>query len=153
MERRALSHSALYANAPVNDVYHLLHERQSNARADVFRSRFALIERLENILGGLLVHAFTSVAHLYVQAVLLSPHRNVYLAVLGRELEGVGYEIVKHLVYIVGHEIHRHRLLSIELQVDVLSARIVAVSVHNHSYVSGDVAVSPVDVAHLRLYL
>ena len=88
-----------------------------------------------------------------MQDVPCAPQRNVDLAVFGRELEGVGEQIAQHLMDVVGHEVHRHGLLHIQLQVDVSASRIFAVRIHYHRHIGGDAAVAPVQIAHLRLYL
>lgn len=149
MEGGSLAHLTLYAYLSMHGIHHLLHYGQTHACAYVLRVRLALIERIEGIGDRLFVHPFACVAHFHVQDVPCAPQRNVDLAVFGRELEGVGEQIAQHLMDVVGHEVHRHRLLHIQLQIDVSASRIFAVRIHYHRHIAGDAAVAPVQIAHL----
>ena len=134
-------------------VYHVLYQCQTHTRAYVLGVALTLVERFERIGRRLFVHAFARVAHLHVQRVLDAPHRHVDFTELRRELQRVGYQIVQQLAHIVGHKVHRHLLLDIQLQVDVLAAGVVAIGVYEHRHIGGDAAVAPVQLALLRLEL
>ena len=135
---------------PFDGIDNLLDQRQSDPCADVAAVVPPLVERLEHVGGNLAAHARSRVGHTDGQMVGLSAHGHAHFALMGRKLEGVGEKVVHRLGHIVGHEVHLHRPIGGEGEVDVAGAGVVAVALHEHGEIGGDVAAVPVGVADGR---
>ena len=151
VEHRAFAHRALRRHRSAHGIHNLLHECKPHACADALGIAFALIERLEDMGERFRGHTLSRVLHVDEELFAFAPHRHAHLAVFGRELEGIGKQVVDNLVYIVRNKVHLHRVLGKELQVDVSAAGIVAPTFNYHREIGGDIAVTPIGIAHRRL--
>lgn len=80
MEFRALAHLAFHADSAVYRLHNMLHQRQSNTRTQVLRVGRSLIERLEHVVHGLLVHTLARIVHVNVQDIAHAHYIHVNLS-------------------------------------------------------------------------
>ena len=152
VERGAFAHLALHGYRSIDGIHNLPDECQAHSRTDVLYLALVLIEWLEDIRSNFLVHALARIGNINKQLLVLAPCQHAHLSVFGRELEGIGEQVVHHLHHVVGYEVHDDFALGEELQVDVAAAGVASVAFHYHGEVGHDVSVLPVGIAHGRLY-
>ena len=80
MEFRALAHLAFHADSAVYRLHDMFNQRQSDTRAHVLRVGRSLIERLERIVQGLLVHTLARIVHVNMQYIAHAHYIHVNLS-------------------------------------------------------------------------
>ena len=153
MECRAISHLALHLDFSAESFHCVLHDGQSDAGADIFLSVFRLIERFEDMLQGVSLYSAARITDVEIEHVVGTPCDDAHLARLGSELHGVRQQVVHHLAYVVGYEVHCHLVFLHILQCDSFACGIGFVSLHYHLHVGTHVSVGPFRIADVRLYL
>ena len=148
VEGSTLFRCTLHADFAFYRLDDMVDQSQTNTRTNRLHIRLSLIEWFEDMFLRFSRNPLARISHFDNQLVLFSPYRYRYLTVFRRKLQGVGEQIVHHLVDIVGHEIHFDGFTCCALKPDVLALGIVLIALH----IGTDIAPAPVGIAYGGFY-
>ena len=153
MKCRALTQCTFDLNSTAHRINNLLYQSQSHTCAEMGRFAFGLIKWFEDVGETFCRNTFARIGYIEQYTFTFAPYAEAHFAVLWRELQSVGDQIVQHLIHIVGHEIHHGVAFRDKLQIDATAVGIIAITLHYHSYLYGNVTATQIGIPYGRLHL